>query len=109
MERFVPYEKLSKKKRRELDRKRRSTWGSVSPVTRRAADPKAYKRQKARDWDLDDPPTVPFAVLVFRQPTGFPLFSASSRRLRCRAAKKRGTKLMRISSVEIRNSTCVGR
>ena len=45
MEKFVPYEKLSKKKKRELDRKRRKTW-SVNPVTRRPQNPKAYNRKK---------------------------------------------------------------
>ena len=33
MERFIPFEKLSKKKQRELNAKKRKTWGSVSPVT----------------------------------------------------------------------------
>ena len=50
---FVPYEKLSKKKKRELDRQRRNTWG-ISPITRRPENPKAYKRKKQR-LDQDDP------------------------------------------------------
>ena len=61
MEKFIPYEKLSKKKQRELDRKRRNTWGSLNPVTRNTANPKAYNRQKARKWNRDDYPTVPSA------------------------------------------------
>ena len=61
MEKFIPYEKLSKKKQRELDRKRRNTWGALSPVTRNTANPKAYSRQKARKWNRDDFPTVPSA------------------------------------------------
>ena len=61
MEKFIPYEKLSKKKQRELDRKRRNTWGSLNPVTRKPANPKAYNRQKARKWTRDDYPTVPFS------------------------------------------------
>ena len=61
MEKFIPYEKLSKKKQRELDRKRRNTWGSLNPVTRKPANPKAYNRQKARKWNRDDYPTVPFS------------------------------------------------
>lgn len=59
MERFVPYEKLSKKKRRELDRQRRGTWGDCSPVTRRPENPKAYNRKKARRWSADSG-SVPF-------------------------------------------------
>ena len=51
MEKFIAYEKLSKKKKRELDAKRRSSWGGVNPVTRIPANPKAYNRAKARKWD----------------------------------------------------------
>ncbi len=67
MEKFVPYEKLSKKKQRELDRKRRSTWGSLSPVTRSTENPKAYNRKKARKPDRDDLPDVLsfFAEIAF--------------------------------------------
>lgn len=49
---FVPYGKLSKKKKRELDRARRGCWGGMSPVTRRGENPKAYKRKKIRLSDL---------------------------------------------------------
>ena len=49
---FVPYGKLSKKKKRELDRARRGGWGGMSPVTRRGENPKAYKRKKIRLSDL---------------------------------------------------------
>lgn len=31
MEKFIPYEKLSKKKKKELDRKKRENWGEVNP------------------------------------------------------------------------------
>lgn len=61
MEKFVPYAKLSKKKKREYDKKRRNTWGALNPVTRNTANPRAYNRQKARKWDRDDLPTVPFS------------------------------------------------
>ena len=61
MEKFIPYEKLSKKKKREHDLKQRHTWGCLNPVTRNTANPKAYNRQKARRWNRDDYPTVPFA------------------------------------------------
>ena len=59
MEKFIPYEKLSKKKRRELDRQRRGTWGHCNPVTRRPENPKAYHRKKARRWSMDSG-SVPF-------------------------------------------------
>ena len=61
MDKFIPYEKLSKKKQREHDKKRRVTWG-FSPVTRNTQNPKAYNRQKARKWNRDDFPTVPSAL-----------------------------------------------
>jgi hypothetical protein len=51
MEKFIAYEKLSKKKKRELDAKRRDSWGGVNPVTRKPENPKAYNRRKARKWD----------------------------------------------------------
>ena len=60
MRKFVSREKLGKKARKELNRKRRVTWG-FSPVTRNTQNPKAYNRQKARKWNRDDFPTVPFA------------------------------------------------
>ena len=62
MEKFIPYEKLSKKKKRELDRRRRNTWGSLNPVTRNTANPKAYDRRKARKRDRDDLTAVSFVL-----------------------------------------------
>lgn len=44
MEKFVPYDKMSKKAKRELDLKKRSTWGNVNPATRQEENRKAYKR-----------------------------------------------------------------
>ena len=46
MEKFVPYEKLSKRKKRERDIERRGSWGGVNPVTRKPENPKAYNRRK---------------------------------------------------------------
>ena len=56
MKDFVPYEKMSKKKKRELDKKRRSTW-TLSPVTRVAeTDKKHYSRKtKHKNSGSDDP------------------------------------------------------
>lgn len=53
MEKFVPYEKLSKKKQRELDALRRGSWGGLNPVTRKPENPKAYNRKKAQNWKKD--------------------------------------------------------
>ena len=53
MERFIPYEKLSKKEQRKQNRARRGGWGAMNPVTRRSENPKAYRRNKARSWKKD--------------------------------------------------------
>ena len=50
MEKFIPYEKLSKKEKRKLDQVRRQTWGELNPVTRKPANSKAYNRNKAQNW-----------------------------------------------------------
>ena len=50
MEKFTSYEKLSKKRKRQLNAARRKSWGAISPVTRKPANPKAYNRKKARKW-----------------------------------------------------------
>lgn len=61
MDKYVPFEKLSKKKQRELNAKRRNTWRAINPVTRRPNPPKAYNRRKAPKWN-DDSSSVPFLV-----------------------------------------------
>ena len=63
MEKFIPYEKLSKKKQRELNAMKRVTWGSFNPVTRKPANPKAYNRRTAQRWK-DDSSFVPFLLCV---------------------------------------------
>lgn len=57
MDKFIPYEKLSKKQRRELNAQRREMW-AISPVTRKPANPKAYNRRKTRKWINDDSHSV---------------------------------------------------
>ena len=54
MKKFVPYEKLSKSKKRELDRKKRVTWGNVNPVTKRVESKKLYKRKSRNFTDYSD-------------------------------------------------------
>ena len=50
MEKFIPYEKLSKKEKRNLDLAKRQTWGELNPVTRKPTNSKAYNRNKTRNW-----------------------------------------------------------
>lgn len=58
MEKFIPYEKLSKKAKRELDQKKRKSWNGINPITRKPQNPKAYNRRKAQKYD--DSYSVPF-------------------------------------------------
>jgi hypothetical protein len=59
MEKFIPYEKLSKKEKRKIDQARRQTWGELNPVTRKPENSKAYNRNKARNWKRDYRGPVP--------------------------------------------------
>lgn len=47
-EKYIPYEKLSKKAKKEMDKTKRNTWGEMSPVTRMPANSKAYNRNKVK-------------------------------------------------------------
>lgn len=51
MEKFVPFEKLPKKKQQELDKQRRTTWGSLNPTTRKPDNSRAYNRNKRKETD----------------------------------------------------------
>lgn len=53
MNKFIPYEKLSKRERRARDAERRIGW-DMSPVTRRPEKPGAYNRAKTRNRDRKD-------------------------------------------------------
>ena len=82
MEKFIPYEKLSKKKRRERAIARRECWGALNPVTRKPENPKAYNRKKARKWSDESPMTVPFDLNYLSRTeyfTLFPYFCADKR------------------------------
>ena len=45
MEKFVPYEKMSKKEKRKLDIAKRHDWNGLNPVTRIAEKEKKYSRK----------------------------------------------------------------
>ena len=53
MDKFISYEKMSKKEQRKLNQTKRQTWGNLNPVTRKPANSKAYNRQKAQNWKKD--------------------------------------------------------
>ena len=65
MEKFVPFEKLSKKKQRELNKEKRGSWGALNPVTRKSENPKAYNRKQARQRSDADRHDVPFLLLNY--------------------------------------------
>ena len=70
MEKFIPYEKLSKKEKRKIDQARRQTWGELNPVTRKPENSKAYNRKNSQAWKREWPHTACDFFLTF--PT-FPL------------------------------------
>ena len=59
MEKFIPYEKLSKKEKRKIDLAKRQTWGEQNPVTRKPANSKVYNRNKTRNWKRDCHESIP--------------------------------------------------
>ena len=64
MEKFIPYEPLSKKEKRKMDLAKRQTWGELNPVTRKSENCKAYNRNKARNWKRDYHEPVPGRLFV---------------------------------------------
>lgn len=62
MERFVPYEKLSKKEKRRRDLEQRGSWNGLNPVTRRSEDARKYNRSKARQWKMEESTGRAFAA-----------------------------------------------
>jgi len=56
MEKFVPYEKLSKKEQKEIDAEKRRDWNGIDPATKVVdKDKKAYKRKpKHPNKDYDE-------------------------------------------------------
>lgn len=67
---FISREKLSKKKRRELDLVQRNTWGSMKPVSRIHKDKTVYTRKrKHADRSYNDDMRV-FYFQSIISPTG---------------------------------------
>ena len=69
MEKFVPYEKLSKKKQKEWNARQRNSWGSMNPVTQKSENPAAYDRnaekRKTRKWSEDSSTVSFYFVQIF--------------------------------------------
>ena len=64
MEKFIPYEKLSKKEKRKMDLAKRQTGGEVNPVTRKSENSKAYNRNKTRNWKRDYHEPIPGFIFI---------------------------------------------
>ncbi|MBR2042477.1 MAG: hypothetical protein IJ945_08940 [Oscillospiraceae bacterium] len=62
MEKFIPFEKLSKKEQKKLNAMKRRGWNGISPVTRKTENPKAYNRKKAQKRSDFD--SVPFLFQI---------------------------------------------
>ena len=62
MEKFIPYEKLSKKEKRKIDQARRQTWNGLNPVTRSPENSKAYNRKRTQDWKKELPNLASFSI-----------------------------------------------
>ncbi|MEI6579995.1 MAG: hypothetical protein WCN92_11130 [Eubacteriales bacterium] len=54
MEKFTPYAKLPKRKKREIDIRKRGTWGRLNPVTRKPPNPKVYSRKKTQERNQEE-------------------------------------------------------
>lgn len=61
MDRYIPYEKLSKKAKKAADAARRGTWNGISPVTRKPENSRAYNRKKAQTWKREHPDGLRFS------------------------------------------------
>ena len=67
MEKFIPYEKLSKREKRKMDLAKRQTWGELNPVTRKPENSKTYNRSNARNWKRDYHEPIPGLLLFISQ------------------------------------------
>ena len=54
MEKFIPYEKLSKKAQKEKNAKQRLDWGMVKPCTRVEKSKKDYSRKVKHKGSMYD-------------------------------------------------------
>jgi hypothetical protein len=63
MEKFIPYQKLSKKEKRKADLARRQTWGDLNPTTRKPMSSKAYNRKRTQAWKKELPDLRPLCFV----------------------------------------------
>ena len=58
MEKFIPYDKLSKKEKKKIDQQKRSSWNGVDPATKIEENEKKRYRRKPKH-----PERRPFIVI----------------------------------------------
>ena len=65
MKNFIPYEKLSKKKKKELNAKKRNSWYGLNPVTRKPENSHAYNRSKKKAQERIEFDSAPIVSCVY--------------------------------------------
>lgn len=76
MQKVTSYKKLSKKKQKELNAKKRKTWGEIKPTVRVVQNKKHYNRKKKARIETDDFKSEPFLfyksnLLIFNSSSNF--------------------------------------
>ena len=66
MEKYIPYEKLSKKEKRKIDAAARGSWNGINPVTRKPQNSKAYNRRRTQDWKNESSNSVSSFFVLLR-------------------------------------------
>ena len=61
-QKFVPLEKLSKRKQKEHHAMQRRDWGNLNPVKKKAENGKAYDRKKSKQRYCENEPCLDFLV-----------------------------------------------
>ena len=54
MEKFISYEKMSKKQKKAICSLKRRSWNEINPVTRKSENKKIYNRKKKQNYSFDD-------------------------------------------------------
>ena len=49
MKKFISYQKMSKKKQKEINKQKRGNWGDIKPITKVVPSKKIYNRKAKRD------------------------------------------------------------
>ena len=62
-QKFIPLEKLSKRKQKEHHAMQRRDWGNFNPITKKAENGKAYNRKKSKQRYCENEPCLDFFIL----------------------------------------------